>query len=70
MMKDISSEDAHQLATLFDFSGGQIENIARKSAINYVLSGKHASLEEIKEYCQSELLANTKEHIRVVGFAK
>ena len=40
MLPDISDNDCHSLATEFDFTGGQIENIARKCKIDYVISGE------------------------------
>ena len=67
MLKDISTDDARQLASHFDFSGGQIENVARKRTVDYILSGKYASLPEIEEYCRAELLTN-KNHHAPVGF--
>ena len=69
MLKDISVDDARQLATHFDFSGGQIENIARKRTVNYILSGKHATLDEIEKYCQAEQLDNKKERKHISGFS-
>ena len=66
MLKDISNDDARHLASRFDFSGGQIENIARKRTVDYILSGKYASLHEIEDYCRAELL-NGKER-RCIGF--
>ena len=66
MLKDITEDDARQLALHFDFSGGQIENIARKRTVDYILSGKFASLDEIEGYCRAELL-NGNEH-RAIGF--
>ena len=66
MLNDISDDDARQLAVHFDFSGGQIENIARKRTVDYILSGKFASLEQIEDYCRAELL-NGKER-RSIGF--
>ena len=66
MLKDISADDARQLASHFDFSGGQIENIARKRTVDYILSGKFASLDEIEGYCRAELLGG-KERKRI-GF--
>ena len=66
MLKDISDDDARQLASHFDFSGGQIENIARKRTVDYILSGKYASVDEIEDYCRAELL-NGKER-RSIGF--
>ena len=67
MLKDLSLADAHQLASHFDFSGGQIENIARKRTVDYILSGKFASLDEIEGYCRAELLGNKNEH-KSIGF--
>ncbi len=66
MLQDITEDDARKLALHFDFSGGQIENIARKRTVDYILSGKFASLDEIEGYCRAELL-NAKEH-RTIGF--
>ena len=66
MLKDISADDARQLASHFDFSGGQIENIARKRTVDYILSGKYASFDEIEGYCRSEVLAS--KNGRRIGF--
>jgi len=69
MLKDLSNEDAMQLAVHFDFSGGQIENIARKRTVDYILSGQYASLDEIEKYCRAELLDNKKERHHIAGFS-
>ena len=69
MLKDLSDEDAQQLAAHFDFSGGQIENIARKRTVDYILSGQYASLDEIEKYCRAELLDNKKERHHIAGFS-
>ena len=66
MLKDISADDARQLASRFDFSGGQIENIARKRTVDYILSGKFASLSEIESYCRAELLGDKER--KSIGF--
>ena len=66
MLKDLSADDARQLASHFDFSGGQIENIARKRTVDYILSGKFASLDEIEGYCRAELLGGKER--RSIGF--
>ena len=67
MLTDLSEDDARQLAKLFDFSGGQIENIARKRTVDYILSGQYASLEQLEDYCRAELLDN-KQDRRPIGF--
>lgn len=69
MLKDLSLADAHQLASHFDFSGGQIENIARKRTVDYILSGKMASLTEIEDYCRAEILDDKKKRKPIVGFS-
>lgn len=66
MLKDITEDDARLLATHFDFSGGQIENIARKRTVDYILSGKFASLSEIEGYCRAELLNGNER--KAIGF--
>ena len=68
MLKDLTDEEALLLASHFDFSGGQIENIARKRTVDYILSGKYASLTEIEDYCRAELLADTKQR-KPIGFS-
>jgi hypothetical protein len=44
------------LARKFDFSGGQIDNIARKCDINFILRGEKPSLSLLEKYCADELL--------------
>ena len=69
MLKDLSADDAQQLASHFDFSGGQIENIARKRTVDYILSGQYSTLDEIEAYCRAEQLANKKERHHIAGFS-
>ena len=68
MLKNISDDDAQQLAAHFDFSGGQIENIARQRTIDYILSGKFATLQEIEDYCRAELLDSKNSRHHIAGF--
>ena len=68
-LKDISADDALQLAAHFDFSGGQIENIARKRTVDYILSGKHASLEDIENYCRAEVIDTKTARHHIAGFS-
>jgi hypothetical protein len=44
------------LSQRFDFSGGQIENIARKHTVESILSGAEPSLETILSFCKEESL--------------
>lgn len=45
----------HELATQFNLSGGQIDNIVRKTEIDYVLKGAMPSEKELFNYCADEL---------------
>ena len=57
MMPALSEADAHTLATGYDFSGGQIENISRKATINAILHGEESNtLSQLTAYCNDERL--------------
>ena len=67
MIPTLSESDTKTLAEKYDFSGGQIENIARHNAINGILYGDKAnSIESLMAYCDNERL-ETKES-RKIGF--
>lgn len=67
MLPEISETEAFELAKQYAFSGGQIENIARKQLVNAVLTGEDkVSMEEIKEACKTELFTNNT--TRRIGF--
>lgn len=66
MMPELTDEMAQHLSDSFDFSGGQIENIARKSAVEKILSGKNPTEVQLNEFCQQEAINNTK--FRKIGF--
>jgi len=62
MLGFLGDEDSAALAKEFPFSGGQIENIARKILVGSILHGDKAkSLESVKEYCHEELLKSSSE---------
>ena len=68
MIPELSTTDATTLATTFNFSGGQIENIARKHAIHAVLHGEPESLlRTLQDYCATEKL-DSKSEVRRIGF--
>ena len=59
MIPELNASDAAILAEHFDFSGGQIENVARKHAINSILYGTaDEMLPVLESYCRSEQLSN------------
>ncbi|GHV73918.1 hypothetical protein AGMMS49940_12200 [Spirochaetia bacterium] len=62
----MSGTIAEELAARYDFSGGQIENIARKCAVEEVLSGCMPPAEALRSFCDDELLPDTGRS--VIGF--
>lgn len=51
----IADKDAYCLAKEFNFSGGQIDNIARKIQMHEIIENARPSFEEIVSYCDHEL---------------
>lgn len=66
MIPNLSAEDAATLADRYCFAGGHIENIARKSTVEYVLSGDEPTLSSLDGYCREELL--NRRNTRKIGF--
>ena len=60
MIPSLSSEEARSLAESYDFSGGQIENIARKQIVDSILYGHNQDISHIISYCHSENIRNSK----------
>jgi len=57
MIPSLSDDAASQLASRYDFSGGQIENIARHHAIDSILHGTKADdLQTLITHCDQERL--------------
>ncbi len=55
MMPELSDNAATRLASSYDFSGGQIENITRKCDIESILYGDdYVTEEKIEQYCREE----------------
>lgn len=67
MIPELSKKSALILAETYDFSGGQIENIARKSSVDQILTGKKTTLKQLQEYCESENITKGGEGKRI-GF--
>ena len=67
MIAELSDNDAAALASKYDFSGGQIENIARKSVVDRILTGKSHSLDSICKHCDCERL-DKQEHRSRIGY--
>ena len=68
---DLTDDQARQLAARYDFSGGQIENIARKCTIEFILSGQTPSFLTIEEFCKHETIKvkdKTMSERKTIGF--
>ena len=67
MLPSLSEADARMLAMKYDFSGGQIENIARKQTVEEILTGNEFDINRIVEFCNAERLGNSTVRPRI-GF--
>jgi SpoVK/Ycf46/Vps4 family AAA+-type ATPase len=56
MISGLAGDTADTLSHRFDFSGGQIENVARKAAISNLLHSTEPALEKLITFCEEELL--------------
>ena len=69
MLPSLNDSDISALAMKYDFSGGQIENIARHHAIDGILHGEDSiSLETLMAHCDNERLGQRE--IGKIGFIK
>ena len=66
-MPELSEADAHLLAEKFDFSGGQIENVARKKAIQAILTGHNPEIGDLMTFCCEEMIGARSQQRRI-GF--
>ena len=68
MLPTLNDDEAIQLATDYNFSGGQIENIARKCDVESILYGESAiDADRIKQICQEE---NIQKRASRIGFVQ
>ena len=67
MLPDLGEDEALELGRRYAFSGGNIENVARKAAVGYVLSGEKAGFAEVTAYAEEETLASRRKAPRI-GF--
>ena len=67
LLPDLDEKDALDLASAYSFSGGQIENIARKHFIDCILNEKEGlAIDAIREACRTEQFHNTS--VNKIGF--
>jgi hypothetical protein len=55
-LNGLEEQDAQTLSRRYDFSGGQIENIVRKQAINSILRDTPLTLDGLSALCDDEML--------------
>lgn len=68
MLPDLTKPQALELANQFDFSGGQIENIARKRVVSDILANrKSIDLPSVMADCRAESLNKTNR--KAIGFS-
>ena len=58
MIPDLLELEADILSREYVFSGGQIENVAKKRDIDEALFDKETTLEEMLNYCDNELIVS------------
>ena len=66
MLPSLSGEEARSLAESYDFTGGQIENIARKQIVDSILYGHNQDISHVRSYCHSENIRNSES--KRIGF--
>ena len=67
MIPELNDTDASMLAERYDFSGGQIENIARKNVVDAILTGEDMSFDTIVRHCNAEQIGSSGTRNRI-GF--
>lgn len=68
MIPTLTMPLAEELATEYDFSGGQIENIARKRTVELILSGEEPAPEKMHAMCRAEQWASGNGARRRIGY--
>ena len=53
-LPNLSAKEALQLASQFSYSGGEMENIARKSVLDEIVFGTKPNFERIISFCENE----------------
>ena len=55
---ELPDELTGELSTKYELSGGQIENIARKTEVEAIISGGILPLSTLEQYCKDEIMNN------------
>lgn len=65
MMKGYTQDEYALLGRKYPFSGGQIENVVRKSTVDYILTGNRPTIGDVYKFCDQEVF---KSKVKKVGF--
>jgi len=68
MIPDLDEEHTRKLASMFNFSGGQIENVSRKKMVQSIITGTEPSYEEMVEFCREESIGDRRKSANRIGF--
>jgi hypothetical protein len=64
----LSQKECEILSKKYDFTGGQINNIVRKSEIAQIINGKELNITKVDEFCSEEVLY--KNNTTKIGYIK
>ncbi len=64
-LPQLSEVDAMRLASSYDFSGGEIDNIVRKATMDEVISGNSPSMDRLITLCSEEKIGK---NVKKIGF--
>lgn len=63
MLPELSGQDSSHLSQLFNFSGGQIENIARKQTVDNLLYNHATTINSVQTFCQQEQIIGNQQKL-------
>ena len=69
LLPGLSFKSAVELSSRFELSGGQIENIARKTEVDAILNGDNLTMETLLQYCKDEA-QNSLNASKKIGFTR
>jgi len=67
-ISEVTDEMAKEISTKFELTGGQIENIARKLVIDYIMKNENLTMDKLIKYCKGETINSFNEKTIRIGF--
>jgi SpoVK/Ycf46/Vps4 family AAA+-type ATPase len=68
MLPELPDDKAQEIAGKYDLSGGQIENIVRKTEVDAIIHGEGLAMDTLMQYCKDEC-KNSFHTLKRIGFA-